>query len=110
MENTNEYKKCLKLSIDCYKNDDIENLKNGGPEYVGYDFFIKPEHKNFILILTKNILDLLAIPYKKIYIDGTTKAKANEISTIEDIYDKLKKEQSKFNINKIKRKEKKLKF
>lgn len=110
MENTNEYKKCLKLSIDCYKNNDIESLKNGGPKYVGYDFFIKPEHKNFILVLTKNILDLLAIPYKRIYIDSVTKAKENELSTIEDIYAKLKEEQPKFDINRIKRKEKKLKF
>ena len=32
---------CVKIAVDCVKNKDKENIKNGGPKIIGFDFFVK---------------------------------------------------------------------
>ena len=52
---------CYKASIDCQKNDPVD-IKCGGPEYLGYDFFIDCESTKEMIDYIKETCNELNVP------------------------------------------------
>lgn len=54
-----------KLAVDCVNNDPVD-IRCGGPKYLGFDFFVRPEKKVEMSDFIQKALDLYRIPLMKI--------------------------------------------
>ena len=59
--------RCAKIGVDCTKNDPVD-IKAGGPEWLGFDFFVKAQDAADIMEYISSVLASLNIPEKSIYI------------------------------------------
>ncbi len=94
--------KCVKIYVDCQKNDPVD-IRCGGPEYLGYDFFVEEskaeEIKNFIIDSCKE----LNVPIKNIYFDST-KVYTKDLSKVwtkEKVYECIENNEAGLNFNSI---------
>ena len=82
---------CSKISVDCVKNDPVD-IRCGGPDYLGFDFFVKEEltddMEKFIYLTLKN----LNVPLIRIYTNGKKVLEEKEIWTKEKIVQSIKKD------------------
>ena len=69
---------CLKLSVDCVANDPIE-IKNGGPDMIGFDFFVEENAYNDMLNYVVSVLDEFDVPFKTIYSCGKYRLSQDEV-------------------------------
>ena len=82
---------CSKISVDCVTNDPVD-IKAGGPEYLGFDFFVKEEDANYTMELINNVLNSLQIPVTNIYISEFIKLNPQDIWTCTRIVECINKE------------------
>lgn len=101
-ERTTMKVKCVKIYVDCQKNDPVD-IRCGGPEYLGYDFFVEEskaeEIKNFIIDSCKE----LNVPIKNIYFDST-KVYTKDLSKVwtkEKVYECIENNEAGLNFNSI---------
>ena len=84
---------CSKISVDCVKNDPVD-IRCGGPDYLGFDFYVKEEltdeMKNFISVT----LESLEVPLTRIFISGKKVLEEKDVWTKEKIVEIIKKEAS----------------
>lgn len=68
--NINNIVRCAQICVDCVANDPVD-IRCGGPEYLGFDFFVREEQaeemKDFVLATLQNFM----VPLKEIYISGS---------------------------------------
>ena len=83
--------KCKQIGVDCVRNDPVD-INKGGPEYLGFDFFVRNEEnselKKFIAITLNN----LEIPYISIYSNDAIVLTESELWTKEKIKNTIKKD------------------
>lgn len=61
--------KCSCISVDCVANDPVD-IRCGGPEYLGFDFFVKEEETEHMLKFIAVTLESLEVPLKHLYVQG----------------------------------------
>ncbi|MBQ8522784.1 MAG: hypothetical protein IJ458_03905 [Clostridia bacterium] len=78
---------CLKISIDCQLNDSVD-IQCGGPEYLGYDFYVKQVEVDKMISFIKKTFDKLSVPIVALYCDRNTlyKKESNKVWTEDRIY------------------------
>lgn len=63
--------KCRKISVDSVYNDPVD-IRCGGPEYLGFDFFVKEEEVKEMTTFIAESLNKYGVPLKDMYIVGST--------------------------------------
>ncbi len=58
---------CVKISVDCTENDPVD-IKAGGPEILGYDFFVRESEAEEKMAFIRAVISELNIPLKSVYI------------------------------------------
>lgn len=61
----------LKISVDCKQNDSVD-IRCGGPEYLGFDFYVKKEKANKMVEYIKSTFNKLKLFYTSIYLEQNT--------------------------------------
>ena len=66
-----EYKtiRCTKIGVDCCPNDPVDR-RCGGPDYLGFDFFVEKEKKEEMKEYIQETLNTLQVPLANIYEAG----------------------------------------
>lgn len=84
---------CSRICVDCVANDPVD-IRCGGPDYLGFDFFVKKEEaeemKKFIVLT----LQALKVPLTNLYVVGEKSLDENDIWTKERIVETVKKDAS----------------
>lgn len=80
---------CSKLSVDCVRNDPVD-VRCGGPEYLGFDFFVKEEEFSEMQKLVIATLNTLEIPLISIYESEKLTLTKKDIWTKESIVESIK--------------------
>lgn len=93
---------CYKVSIDCQENDPVD-IKCGGPEYLGYDFFIDCESAKEIIDYIKETCNELNVPILDLYLDQEKFYEKDEdkVWTKEKIYKCIESNDAGLNFNSI---------
>ncbi len=83
--------KCTTIGVDCTKNDPVD-IRCGGPTYLGFDFYVKPEQeeemKQFIIMS----LRFFKVPIANIYFSGTIEVPEKDVWTKTRIVKAIKKD------------------
>ena len=85
--------RCTKISVDCVYNDPVD-IRCGGPEYLGFDFFVKEEDVQMMKEFITITLNSLEIPLISIYESGFVNLSPNKVWTKERIFECIKKDES----------------
>ena len=76
--------RCSHIGVDCVENDPVD-IRCGGPEYLGFDFYVKEDEtenmKKFISVTLKNF----EIPLQVIYVYGIKELNFEKVWTKEKI-------------------------
>ena len=93
---------CYKISIDCQENDSVD-IRCGGPEYLGYDFFIDCENANEMISYIKETCKELNVPILNLYLDQDKIYEKDEdkVWTKEKIYACIENNEAGLNFNVI---------
>lgn len=83
--------KCKTISIDCIENDPVD-IKAGGPEHLGFDFFVKESDTNEMVGFIYLTLDEYKLPVKRVYFSGTRMLEEKDVWTKERIASCIKEE------------------
>lgn len=83
--------RCAKIGVDCTKNDPVD-IKAGGPEWLGFDFFVKAQDTADIMEYISSVLASLNIPEKSIYISDFYNLSETAVWNKEKIYETIKKD------------------
>ena len=85
--------RCSNISVDCALNDPVD-IKCGGPEYLGFDFFVKEEQteemKNFVI----ELLNKYEVPFISISTYGRRNLKEESIWSKERIEESISRDAS----------------
>jgi hypothetical protein len=80
---------CTHIAVDCVRNDK-QDIRIGGPEFIGYDFYVDKnetkEMKKFII----NTLREFGTPLENIYVEGTVTKNQAKVWTKDKIYNCIK--------------------
>ena len=76
--------KCNTINVDCVVNDPVD-VRRGGPEYLGFDFFVREEQTNETMAFIIDTLTNYEIPILNIKISDTLYLNNNEVWTKEKI-------------------------
>ena len=79
---------CSKISVDCVENDPVD-IRCGGPEYLGFDFFVKDEEFGEMQKFIVGTLSSLEIPLISIYESDKMTLHEKDIWTKEKIYNSI---------------------
>lgn len=83
-----EKSNCAKISVDCAYNDPVD-VRCGGAEILGYDFFVKKENADEIIEYIKNVLNNLNVPFMGVYVDDYLMLAEKDIWSKERIFDAI---------------------
>ena len=91
---------CYKVIIDCQRNDSVD-IKCGGPEYLGYDFFIDCENSHEMIEYIKEVCQELNVPIINLYFDQDKiyEKEEGKIWTKEKIYECIENNEAGLNFN-----------
>ena len=87
----NKVFKCYKISVDCCANDPVD-VRVGGPEYLGFDFFVKEENKDEMILFVAETINSLEMPLFKVYFSDTALLEERDIWSKERIVETILKE------------------
>lgn len=82
---------CAKIAVDCTKNDPVD-YRAGGPEWLGFDFFVKSQDTEDMIEYISSVLSQLNIPENEIYIKGFVSLPESSVWTKERILEEIKKD------------------
>lgn len=74
----------IHISADVKENDRVD-IKCGGPQYLGFDFYINPDDKKKALSVVKEEIDKRDFPMSRVYECGTVLIEEKNVWTIEKI-------------------------
>lgn len=83
--------KGAKISVDCVPNDPVD-IRCGGPEYLGFDFFVREEETEILKEFISITLNNFEIPITNIYVSNFLDLSPNEVWNKERIVECIKKE------------------
>lgn len=83
--------KCSTISVDCAHNDPVD-IRCGGPEYLGFDFFVKQEDVQEMMHYIILLLARLEVPMLSIYEGDSLTVKSEDVWTKERIVEAVKKQ------------------
>ncbi len=73
-----------KIAVDCTENDPVD-INCGGPEILGYDFFVRESEAEEKMMFIRSIIAELNIPLKDVYIVEFDKLSEDQLFSNEDI-------------------------
>ena len=74
----------VQIYVDCIENDPVD-VRCGGPEYLGFDFYVPETEKESMIEFIKDQLQEMELPLKNIYCGESSEQKENKIWTKERI-------------------------
>jgi hypothetical protein len=80
----------VKISVDCCDNDPVD-IRCGGPDYLGYDFFVRAEDKEEMIEFIKEKIEEFGLPLQAIYAWGERVYPINILWTKGKIIDEIPK-------------------
>ena len=84
---------CIKISVNCVANDPVD-IRCGGPNYLGFDFFVEEEKADDMQKFISSSLESFDIPLVSMYTDGKMTLDAQKVWTQERIVEEIEKESS----------------
>ena len=72
--------RCSKISVDCVSNDPVD-IRCGGPEFLGFDFYVREENTKEMTKFIIMTLDNLEVPFVSIKVTGTAEVKEEDVWT-----------------------------
>lgn len=84
---------CSKICVDCVANDPVD-IRCGGPDYLGFDFFVKEELTEDMQKFISVTLETLDVSLTRMYIGGIKKIGEKDVWTKERIVEAIKKDAS----------------
>ena len=81
--------RCSQISVDCVLNDPVD-IRCGGPEYLGFDFFVNEEKAQEMIKFITLAIENFNIPLVNIYVANTYNLNHKEIWTKERIIKDIK--------------------
>ena len=75
---------CSQIVVDCAPNDN-QDIRMGGPQYLGYDFFVLREQADEMLEHVKNVIHQTGAPLIRAYIGDTVVKTTDQVWTKERI-------------------------
>ncbi len=73
-----------KIAVDCTENDPVD-IKAGGPEILGYDFFVRESEAEEKIKFIRAIIAELNVPLKDVYIAEFDKLSEDQLFSNEEI-------------------------
>ena len=71
---------CSHISVDCVVNDPVD-VRCGGPDFLGFDFFVKLEETEYMQQAIKIALKQFKVPLKNMCVVGIVNKKESEVWT-----------------------------
>ena len=71
---------CSHICIDCVSNDPVD-IRCGGPEFLGFDFFVKCEDVDYMQQVIMITFNQIEMPFKKMTITGPFNKKVTDVWT-----------------------------
>ena len=90
---SNKKVNCVKISVNCVANDPVD-IRCGGPNYLGFDFFVEEEKADDMQKFISSSLESFDIPLVSMYTDGKMTLDAQKVWTQERIVEEIEKESS----------------
>lgn len=88
----NEIVRCFTINVDCAVNDPVD-VRAGGPEYLGFDFYVKKEEVGEIIEFVSKTLNDLEVPLLSLSFNSKERLlNPNEVWTKERIYQSIKRD------------------
>ncbi len=91
--NNNNLINCSKICVDCVANDPVD-MRCGGPDYLGFDFFVKEELTEDMQKFISVTLETLEVPLTRMYVGGRKTLGEKDVWTKERIVEAIKKDAS----------------
>lgn len=85
----NKLIRCAQITIDCLPNDPT-SVKESGPLYLGFDFFVKDSETFKMKGLIKSTLKSYQVPVASIYLSKIFDIPESQINTPEEIVEEIK--------------------
>lgn len=82
---------CSKICVDCVVNDPVD-IRCGGPQYLGFDFFVKEELADDMQKFISTALETLDVPLTRMYVSRNATLSEKDVWTKEMILEIIKKE------------------
>ena len=91
---------CLKISVDCKYNDDVD-IRCGGPYSLGYDFYVEKSQVNEMMDFISNTCKEFNVPILVMYYDKLQEyeKEKNAVWTKEKIYNSIKNNEAGLDLN-----------
>lgn len=86
-----EFIKCIKIGVDCVKNDPVD-IRCGGPNFLGFNFLVKEEDFSKMVPFITETLQKCNIPFLRIYANDTVDAQGRDVWSQEMILNHISKE------------------
>ena len=71
---------CSHISVDCVVNDPVD-VRCGGPDFLGFDFFVRQEETDYMKQAIKIALEQFKVPLRNMYVVGIVNKKESEVWT-----------------------------
>lgn len=84
---------CIKIGVDCVLNDPVD-VNCGGPEYLGFDFYVPAEEVEEMKKYIIEVLDSFEIPLVQIYKYGIIDLDKDKVWTRVKILESIKEDAS----------------
>ena len=75
---------CSHIAVDCVENDS-QDIRIGGPQYIGYDFYVEREKAEEMIEFIEKVLERTGAPLLSIYVAGTVVKEKEDVWTKEKI-------------------------
>ncbi len=71
---------CSHISVDCVVNDPVD-VRCGGPDFLGFDFFVRQEETDYMMQAIKIALEQFKVPLRNLNVVGIVNKKESEVWT-----------------------------
>ena len=85
----NKLLRCKRISVDCVKNTNKEEIENGAPEVYGFDFDVRQEDYDEMVNYVKCSLEELKVPYMNVKFGGLLMVDEKFIFTKKQVFDAI---------------------
>lgn len=76
---------CSHIAVDCVENDK-QDIKMGGPQFIDYDFYVKNEETQEMIGFIKSVIEETGTPLLNVYKAGTVEKTEDKVWTKDRIH------------------------
>ena len=87
--NNNNLINCSKICVNCVANDPVD-IRCGGPDYLGFDFFVNEEQTEDMQKFIALTLETLEVPLTNMYVSGKRCLDEKDVWTKKRIVEAIK--------------------